>query len=140
MIPATLGALLGALAGGFAAYILALRTSRESRKERLSAKSQSDAAKLFRLLSVQISILNSLANTILLIRKNYEYSSNPIDDRHPKQRVIREIANIDFEDYIKVSPDDLSVLYEFGEDEFANDLQTIINQYNAVLSCFRRFN
>ena len=140
LVPAVVGGFAGAIAGGIAAYVLALRTSREAAQERLESKRQTDAAKMFRLFTTLVTISNSLANTIILIRKMYENAENPLSDKHPKQRVIREIANIDFENYISVIPDDMAVLYEFDQEEFANLFQLVINQFNGVLSSLRKFN
>ena len=134
LVPAAVGGIIGAFAGGIAAYILAVRASREQRKERIAAKEQSDRAKLFRLFTHISVVTNSLLNTILTIRLMYIDSSISIDEKYPNQMVIREIANLDFEDYISIDADEISIFYENDHPEFANDLQNLLNQFNAVLS------
>ncbi|GEM_PF-1941594 len=140
LVPAAVGGIIGAFAGGIAAYILAVRASREQRKERIAAKEQSDRAKLFRLFTHISVVTNSLLNTILTIRLMYIDSSISIDEKYPNQMVIREIANLDFEDYISIDADEISIFYENDHPEFANDLQNLLNQFNAVLSSLRKFN
>lgn len=140
LVPAAIGAVIGALAGGVPPYLIAIRSSNEILKREEEIAMQNNRARLFRTFSAVHHMVNASFNTLELIRSMQQSGSCMVGDHAPTQRYIREIANLEFENYIVLSHDDIGLLFDNEKSNFANDLIDATNKYNAVLNCVRTFN
>lgn len=140
LVPAILGAVIGALAGGVPAYALAVRSSKEAankENELLAERARAQATAIF--LQFQ-SILNDSMGTLLMIEEMLADLKIHCDlEPYRIQRRVRPLANIDFLDYSKFSSNDLSVLLRSDKVSLLQDLILLSNIYNATLNSLRTY-
>lgn len=134
-----MGAVLGALAGGVAAFVLAKIAASEAKKKDDEIAHREKKAKVFRVFSVFIRSFNSFGNTYKSIYGMLDGHSSQLTDKAPNQRIVRVLANLEIEQFAEIQSDDIAVFFEAQRDDFVTDVMQAIDGFNAVLNALKTF-
>lgn len=138
LVPAIVGGVIGALAGGIPAWLLARRASKETAEREQISREEQQIALLFRLHAKLGIILNDLSSTLLQIR---EMLDRPLPSGHPapNQGKISAFAGKHSDPDVTFKPDELSVLLAYDEADFLTDLDLLGRRYAAILSSLETY-
>lgn len=137
---AIIAALLGALAGGVPSYLLAVKASRDAankENEILRSQERSKATRIF--LEFQ-DLLNEAVNDLLMMEEMLAPLKISAEvEPYRIQRRLRPLANLDYLEYSRFSPDDLSLLFSREKGHVAQELLILSKRYNAILNSLRTY-
>lgn len=109
LVPAIVGGIIGALAGGLPAWLLAKRASNETLARDRLAREDSDFASVFRIHTKLGAMVNDLAATTLQVREMLERPFDPRDES-PTQRRVSAFAGKQARRDLTFAPEELAVL------------------------------
>ena len=133
LVPAVLGGIIGALAGGLPALWLAKRASREADTLSRVSRDQEDLAKAFRLFAVLSSIVNSFFSTRMQIDEMLAQPAKPAD-RTPYQRRIQGLVGFSGEQTLDFNADDLALLVAAKASNYLMQLTLISRRHSALMA------
>ncbi|MEL7686165.1 hypothetical protein AAG596_01580 [Citromicrobium bathyomarinum] len=139
LVPAIVGGFAGAVAGGIASYVLAVRGSREIRDRDSDDRLQRTRARVFRTFSEFVQIFSSFGTIYENVITQLRLSSCRLGDHAPNQRAIRPLANLGSERLVTFDADDIAPFFEQQRDDFVNDLLVAGNKYNSLIETLRQF-
>lgn len=139
LVPAAVGAIIGALAAGIPAWLLAkrqsdetLRRDREQRVERQKALAFSSGVKLLQILNSVIDI-NNHVKTCLAPSDSPEASQ-----LEPWQSLVPMVGFSD-EGSIRFTPEELAVFVAAKENELMEGMMLIAARHSATISAFNTY-
>jgi hypothetical protein len=132
LIPAIVGGIIGALAGGIPAWLLARRGSKENLARDKEQRTEKELASAFRVFTKLSMIINDLTSTLLQIEEMLLRPVDP-DDESPTQRRVSAFAGAESEPTLMFTADDLYVLIAAGEVDYLTDLDLLGRRYAANL-------
>lgn len=112
LVPAIVGGFAGAVAGGIASYVLAVRGSREIRDRDSDDRLQRTRARVFRTFSEFVQIFSSFGTIYENVITQLRLSSCRLGDHAPNQRAIRPLANLGSERLVTFDADDIAPFFE----------------------------
>lgn len=131
LVPAVVGGVIGALAGGIPAWLLARRSSNESLRRDQESRTEAQLAAAFRIYTKLSMMVNDLASTLIQIE---EMLKRPVDprDESPTQRKVSAFAgsSVDSEPF---TAEELAVLVAANETDYLTDLELFGRRYSAFL-------
>jgi len=139
LVPAVVGGVIGALAGGIPAWLLAkrqsdetLRRDREERTEKQKALAFSVVVKLLHIINSTVSLNNHVKSCLAL--------RNDPDRAHmePWQVVVPMIGHTD-EDSVRFLPEEMSVFASANEYDFMQDAMLLAVRNASSLASFKEY-
>lgn len=139
LVPAVLGGIIGALAGGIPAWLLAkrqsdetLRRDREQRVENHKALAFSTAVKLLHIINSTISLSNHVKSCMTL--------RNEPDHAHmePWQVLVPMIGHTD-EGSIRFNAEEMAVFAAASDYEFMQDMMLLAARHSSSLATFKEY-
>jgi hypothetical protein len=139
LVPAIIGAVIGAVAAGLPAYLLAVRSTEEalSKEQELRKKINKDRA--LNIFIIFAEAISDASDHFDQMEEYIERSDAVINDPYPLQRCVRAIANLNFVDFFRIPTADLVLLADAGELEFAQRLTHSLKTYNSVIDSLRKY-
>lgn len=139
LVPAVVGGVIGALAGGIPAWLLAkrqsdetLRRDREQRVETHKALAFSTCVKLLHVINSTVSLDNHV-KTCLALREKPEHSH-----MEPWQVLVPMIGHTD-EGSIRFTAEEMAVFAAAGEYDFMQDMMLLAVRHSSSLASFQEY-
>jgi hypothetical protein len=130
LVPAIVGGVIGALAGGLPAWFLANKASKEAFARDKETRLQQELAAGFKIFSKLSVMVNDLASTLMQIEEMLERPFDP-NDESPTQRRISAFAGANPEPELQFTADDLYVLVAAKETDYLTELDLFGRRYAA---------
>lgn len=131
MVPAVVGALVGALAAGVPAYLIANKQSKETLKRDAEERLRRDKLAANQVFSKLSQITNEILDLRLQIETMLKREIAP-GDSFPNQRRISVIVGHG-EDLINFDSDELSIFVSKADGDLLNDLELLRRRRNALM-------
>lgn len=130
LVPAVVGGVIGALAGGIPAWLLARRESKETLRRDKEQRTEQDLAAAFRIYTKLSMMVNDLASTLIQIE---DVLTRPVEpnDEAPTQRRISAFAGASSEPELSFTAEDLYVLVGAGEADYLTELDLFARRYSV---------
>ncbi len=138
LIPAILGGIIGALAGGLPAYALAKRATKEALARDSKVRDELDRAKAFRIFGTLQAIVNSFFTTRMMIDEMLERPIDP-NERAPIQKRVNAMVGFTGEMSFLFHPDDLALLVAANHPDYLTDLELVSRRHAAIMSGLQSF-
>lgn len=133
LVPAAVGALIGAAAAAIPAFLLAKKASSEVLTRDQEIRDRDDETTGYRV----YTLLEHLANQVISFRSHVEemISAVPIgeDEEFPLQRRILPMVGTSAADVVSTDRTDLQVFIKHKEAKFVSELFGFIRRYNSLL-------
>ena len=130
LVPAIVGGIIGALAGGIPAWLLARRASREALERDRLNREEVELVQVFRVHTKLGIMVNDLTSTLLQIREMLARSYDPRDES-PTQRRISAFAGKNFKTEAAFAPDELAIFMSAARPEYLTELDLFSRRYFA---------
>lgn len=131
LVPAVVGGVIGALAGGIPAWLLARRSSKESLSRDREIRKEAQLAAAFRIFTKLSMMVNDLASTLMQIEEMLKRPVDPYDES-PTQRRVSAFAGASSEAE-RFSADELAILVAANETDYLTELDLFGRRYQAFL-------
>src|SRR3990170_1535127 len=138
LVPAIVGGVIGALAGGIPAWLLATRGSKETLARDRLAREDADFAAVFRIHTKLGAMVNDLVTTVLQIREMLERPFDPRDES-PTQRRVSAFAGKQARRDLTFAPEELSVLVSAEKADFLTELDLFSRRYLANMVALEKY-
>ncbi|MBL8656932.1 MAG: hypothetical protein JNJ92_06170 [Altererythrobacter sp.] len=138
LIPAIVGGIIGAFAGGIPAWLLARRASKETLlRDRLS-REEAELAKVYSAHTKLGVMVNDLVTTVLLVR---DMMTRPVDprDESPTQRRVSAVAGKQLRPELLFSPDDLAIFIAANQPDYLSELDLFSRRYAADMNVLETY-
>lgn len=140
LVPAIVGGIIGALAGGIPAWLLAkrqsdetLRRDREQRVENQKALAFSVVVKLLHIINSTISLSNHVKSCLAL-------PNDPARAHmEPWQVLVPMIGHTDDEGSIRFTPEEMAVFAAMGEYDFMQDMMLLAVRHSSSIATFKEY-
>lgn len=130
LVPSVVGGVLGALAGGIPAWVIAKRASKETlARDRLS-RLETELATVFRVHTKLSMMINDLSSTLIQIREMLNRPFDPTDES-PIQRRVSAFAGKQLQDNAAFTADELSVFVAANQLDYLTELDLFGRRYTA---------
>jgi hypothetical protein len=140
LVPAVVGGVLGALAGGLPAWLLAKRQSNETlrrdkaqRLENQKALAFSTAVKLIQIINSTIGLTNHVKSCLALLQEPGR------SHMEPWQVLVPMIGHTDEEGSIRFTPDEMGVFATANEYDLTQDMLLLAVRHSSSLSAFKEY-
>lgn len=138
LVIAGIGAVIGALAGGVPAYLLAIRSTKISAEKEVALKLEAQDDRCYRLFLLIRTMLNDA-----LVTKRYidEMMQRPMpsDEKHPVQKRVSAFANLQHRDFVRLDVRDLALFKSQNGLDFQSGFSEATDRYNAVIDSLRTY-
>lgn len=138
LVPAIVGGIIGALAGGIPAWLLARRESNENLRRDKEQRVEQELAAAFRIFTKLSIMVNDLASTLIQIE---EMLLRPVDpnDEAPTQRRISAFAGAASEPELPFAPEELQILLAADEADYLMQLDLFARRYAGNLRALHTY-
>jgi hypothetical protein len=133
LVPAVVGGVLGALAGGIPAYLIAVRQSNETVARERQQRVRTEQAQAFRLFATISLIFNSFFTTRLMIEEMLRRPASE-GDPAPNQRRVQALVGIGSEKTADFGLDDLSLLVAAKQTDYLTSLELASRRHQAIIA------
>jgi hypothetical protein len=130
LVPAIIGGVIGALAGGIPAWLLARRQSNETLRRDREQRTETELAAAFRIFTKLSLMVNDLASTLIQIEASLARPADPHDES-PTQRRVPAMAGAPSDTDLAFTAEDLYVLIAAREEDYLADLDLFGRRYSA---------
>lgn len=138
LVPAVVGGIIGALAGGLPALWLAKRASKENAARERSLRDEEELAKAFRLFAVFSSIMNSFFSTRMQIDDMLAQPAK-VGDTTSYQRRIKGLVGFSGEQSLEFNANDLALLVAAKASDYLVKLTLISRRHSAVMAALSSY-
>ena len=138
LVPAIVGGVIGALAGGIPAYLLAVRSHKVSIEKETTLRHEAERDCAYRL----FLILRNVLNDSLVTKRDIDgmlKQPTSAGERYSNQRRISAFANLEFRSRIVLEMRDLTIFKSQKGLDFTAKFQEAIDRYNAVFESLRTY-
>jgi hypothetical protein len=139
LVPAIVGGVIGALAAGIPAYLLAVRTSQEALEKERDERARNQHDRIFRTFLALSECLDDAVDHVRVIEGQISNNVFSMPQEFPISSAVQPIANLDFIGVFEVSSDDLLTFAEGEEIEYAQRIRHGLKKYNSIVDCLRKF-
>lgn len=140
LVPAILGGIIGALAGGVPAWLLAKRQSDETLRRDREQRTETKKALAFAVIVKLLHITNSTLQLSNHVKKCLALRENPkYQHMEPWQVLVPLIGHTDDEGSIRFTAEEMAVFAAADEYDFMQDMMLLAVRQSSSLATFKEY-
>jgi hypothetical protein len=133
------GAIIGALAGGCSAWLLARRNSNEILRRDQEKRTEDQKAAAFRVFVKLLTIINSIKSLHDHIHDALASGKDPSRSHMEPWMLVRPMVGFADEGDTRIDPDEFAVFFAAGDRQFLHDLMLLDRRHASAYASFQAY-